>query len=414
MTSATVPETPFVRWPERFAYASVLAALVFTVLKGLVTRPHDWALTQLHFNYRHGLVRRGLVGQLLEVFHAGKRPPVVFELDCSLSGVLLIAWLLLLVREIRSRLSVQPLRSSLGMLRLAAVLLFVSSPAIWNLAVCSGYLDPILLMLGLGMVACRSKHFVVACFLAAIAIFVHEMAGLLLAPLLLFFAFEPTARWGVTWRRAVTAAVALAVLGGLTLFMARRFPSQALERELLERKWTPDHWVHQVCDLLRLRNEVTFDKFRDAHAMARFRANGALCFPASFALMAAGILRLRGANISKGATWIGALMLAVASWSVLVVNLVAFDQTRIFALANLQAFLAFCMRDRKLEGIDGAPRPWTMNVFVPVTLVVLVLGLLTPMRFTYLPQMARWVPPSFDARLWDPLGKLGEKIGTFK
>ena len=51
-------------------------------------------------------------------------------------------WLVFLLRELRTRLRVVSPEKTVGAMRLMGLLIFVSSPVIWNLAMCFGYLDP--------------------------------------------------------------------------------------------------------------------------------------------------------------------------------------------------------------------------------------------------------------------------------
>ncbi len=393
------------------------AVLLFTVLKGQVTRPHEWALTELHLNYRYGLVRRGLVGELLEVVHRGKPPVGVFDVDMIFATVVLITWLTVLVRELRARLRVVSPEKTVAAMRLMGLFVFVSSPVIWNLAMCFGYLDPLFFVAGLLVVACRPGrvlHVVLALLLVLLAMFIHEMSGLLLGPLLLFFAFDPTAPWGVSRRNAAIVLPALAGLAVSTLLLARCTPSPALEQQMLTRAWTSPEWVHMLCELLRVKVSPDLRAtWADAHVLARFRANAVLCLPASIALMVTGFCRLGGARITRRAKMLGALLLAVASCSQLVTNLVAFDATRLFALTNMQAFLALSMLDRRLEGVPSGLGKYTMAWLMPFTGAIAVAGLLTRGQFTYLPVMWRLVPGGFDPVLWDPLTRLGRAVGTF-
>ncbi len=402
---------------ERLTLGVLLTALFFTVLKGQVTRPNEWALTQLHLNYRYGLVRRGLVGQLLEEVHRQKPPLGVFDVDMIFATLLLVLWLVVLVRELRARLRVVSAEKTVAAMRIMALLVFVSSPVIWNLAMCFGYLDPLFFIAGLLIIACRPErvaHLVLALLLAIVALFIHEMSGLLLGPLLLLLVFEPASPWGVSRRAAAIVLPALVGLAVGTLLLARCTPSPALEQQMLARAWTTPEWVQMLCRLLR--EKLSLDlraAWADAHLMARFRANAVLCLPATFALMVTGLCRLGGARITRRAKLLGAALLVVASFSQLVTNLVAFDATRLFALSNMQAFLAFSLLDRRLEGVPSSLGKLTMTWLMALTGAVAAAGLLTRVQFTYLPVMWRVVPGGFDGWLWDPLTRLGRAVGTF-
>lgn len=421
---------PATRWrapapPWASARSGILAAavalLAFTLFKGLVTHVHDWPLTQLQLSYRFGPVRRGLVGTLVRPLLAGRPADEVREMAGQLAMLALAAWIALVVRELRARVAAGPLGSPAGRLRVMAVVLFAAAPVVWHLSMCLGYLDVWVQICGLVLVGFGARRLPVAVAGAAVAVLVHEMAAVLVAPLLLLCAFEPAAPWGLRRGRALAVGGALAALAGLTLFLSSRGIPRALQADMLRQHWTSDWWVnlfnHLLSETLR---QSSARVLATAGLGAIFRWNVVNYLPSTILMLALALCRLRLADVTPRARLVGSLFVVVAGMSEVFLNLVAFDYERLFALTNFQAFAAFCLLDRRLGELDrrarqrpGRASPRATAILVAAFALVLFCELTMAQRFTYLPPMPRWWPHALDRFMLDPLARLGVFFNHF-
>src|SRR4051812_36450618 len=115
----------------------VVAWLVFAValLKGL-RMPSLWAATHLTFNYSHGFIRRGLIGELIRVLGRGGRL-YNYAFLAGTSIVLLVAVAVVLGLVIRKALRAD--RGDVGLQ--GAVLVFAASPGLVFFIHEIGYFD---------------------------------------------------------------------------------------------------------------------------------------------------------------------------------------------------------------------------------------------------------------------------------
>ena len=386
---------------------AVGALFIATFLKGLVTHAHEWPVTELELTYRFGLIKRGLVGTLLIPFVANKPAAAVREMVSELATIADVVMCILLFRASRW-LATAPGPKNL---RWLAMILLATSPVIWNLALSLGYLDVLLVILGLVLIAASERATLAAAAAALLAIAVHELASIFIAPLLLLVAIDPGERWGFNRGRAWRVGAALLVGAGLTLWLSRHGPSTGLEHHMLDAAITSDWWVHTLLDLQREPLSAPFGRIWSAAdvwpTMAR---NAILYLPATLAIFAVGLLTLWRSNTTVRARALWTLAYLVASMGVLASNIVAFDYQRLFALANMQAFLAFFLMQRRLGTSQRATGSAALGIVAGICVLVAGSDALMKVKFTYLPTMDRWWPTALDAAMVDPLERIAQRV----
>ncbi|MEQ9643575.1 MAG: hypothetical protein RIM84_26385 [Alphaproteobacteria bacterium] len=74
------------------------AALIFSILSG-IRLPNIWSLTHFLFDYSEGVIKRGLIGEVLQFFLGHSISYGILALLCYTIGVI---WLILLVMKIRA------------------------------------------------------------------------------------------------------------------------------------------------------------------------------------------------------------------------------------------------------------------------------------------------------------------------
>jgi hypothetical protein len=394
-----------------------VALLVLTVLKGLLTFPHDWVVGHFLLNYSEGFVKRGLVGTLLRPLLAGRPAPEVRAVVGGVALAGLLALLALLAREVVRLLA--PGRARAG-LDAAAALCLACSPALWHLGLALGYFESLVLLLGL--LATPGGRLPLPRFvpLALLALLVHEMAALLLVPLLLLHPLTPQAG-GAGLSRA-RAGVVLALLAGFVLVAWCVFhspPPPALREQMLAAGAATPYWADAVH--ARLNDPFVGNLQRILHwpRIGNVWASGLLVYtPAAWALLALGLVRLWRAPLSRRARLGWSVAYAAASLASLAMVLIAYDFTRLFSLSTLQAFLAYRVLVARLGPVEprregallrtpAAPRtrPGRVALGGLVALAV-VSGLLMPARFTFMSPQPRYVPAAFDRPWVDPWGRL--------
>jgi len=213
-----------VTFPHRPRHFAVVAWLVFAVslLKGL-RMPNLWSATHMTFNYSHGFIRRGLVGEVLRI--VGGARPYNYNRLALVAALLFVAVTVAMVFLIKRVLDRDP--EDIGLK--AAVLVFAASPGIVTLAHFVGYLDYVglLLVVGVILLVAGSKRrypiFFVSMPVALLLAFVHEAQVLMFAPTILFVAICHIViqfRQPDISRRAKLLLVASAAVGFIAAFVA--------------------------------------------------------------------------------------------------------------------------------------------------------------------------------------------------
>lgn len=173
------------RWAWFFTVTAALLFLV-SVLKG-IRMPNAWAATHMTFNYSHGFVRRGLVGELLRLVGGGRlyRYGSLACLAFAFAAVGAVA-LVLAIRRTSSTL-----RDGDQAFR-AAVLVVAASPAVVFLAHIVGYFDHLGIAFASGLLLLWRRvrsDYVAACSLAVVGVLfalIHESLVLMFVPALTF------------------------------------------------------------------------------------------------------------------------------------------------------------------------------------------------------------------------------------
>ncbi|MCP3143827.1 hypothetical protein [Pyxidicoccus xibeiensis] len=394
--------------------AVLWAVLGFTLLKGLVTVPHDWAISHHLLNYSHGFVKRGLPGTLLLPFFAEKDGATVRHIIIGVSFAAMTLFTLWAASATRALLRGRAADGGPERDDVAVAFLFASSAFVWHTGMCLGYFDSLLAVLSL--LAVRGGRLSLAWFvpIAAVTMLVHETASVVLVPVLLLAALDPS-RPGLAVDRR-TAARVLAVLVALALLACFIFlspPSDALHARMLQWGATPSRWVDIVHELLRVSFRQNVRRIFEHEDLWRIYARGLLVFlPTTFVMMALGLARLWRSGLERRARWTWAAVYAVASCSSLVLVLIAFDFARLFSLTHLQAFLAYTALRGQLERQPGAApvtagRAWGLPALAAVLVVA---NLLMPARFTFMAPMPRFLPAGVEPWLVDPLGSLADRV----
>jgi hypothetical protein len=388
------------------ALAAVLGAVLgFTLLKGLVTTPHDWAISHHLLSYAHGFIKRGLPGTLLLPFFSGRDGATVRQM---VIGVSFAAMTLFTVMAARAALALvrgrAPARDDV-----AVAFLFASSAFVWHTAMCLGYFDSLVAVLALLAMPGGRLGLLRFVPLAAVALLVHEVTAFLLVPVLLLLPLAPSQPGLAVDRRGVARVLAVVgALAGVSAFVFASRPSAALHARMLQWGATPSRWVDIVHELMNVPFRGQLQRILDHHDLADIYTRGLLMFlPTTFIMMGLGLARLWRAGLAPRARWLWAAVYTVASCSSLALVLVAFDFARLFSLTHLQAFLAYTALRWRL---GPEPEPTRGGLALPALAAALVVAnLLMPARFTFMEPRPRFLPDGVEAWLVDPLGRLADR-----
>jgi hypothetical protein len=338
-------------------YLRLIALLLFVIsfLKG-ARMPNLWAATHLTFNYSHGFIRRGFVGQVFRVLGARRND---YDLLALASAVLLVLVALALALVIGKALRANP--GDLGLW--GAVLVFAASPGLVFFVHEIGYLDHLgLLVLLLFILALarrptgnRYLGLCAAVPVGALLALVHESLVVMFAPVMLFAMLcrivvqTPGERLARRTRpllmvaAAAAAASALvasalvsafgtkspAVIQALQSSIARtaNFPLrgdafQALYRPVREAATTvmPDHWRYPVNQRYLITGLV-------------------VAFPSIAFLTSYGVRLLRRLALGAATRRTLTAALLVAALAPLTLNFVGWDSARWSAISLVDSLL---------------------------------------------------------------------------
>jgi hypothetical protein len=166
---------------------AIVAWLVFLVslLKGL-RMPSSWSATHMTFNYSHGFIRRGLVGEVIRLVSGAR--PYSYNRLALLAILFFVAVAVVMVLLVKRVLDTDP--EDVGLK--AVVLAFAASPGVVMLANAIGYLDYVglLLVVSVILISARSERRYLIFFLGipvgVMLAFIHEAQTLMFAPTILF------------------------------------------------------------------------------------------------------------------------------------------------------------------------------------------------------------------------------------
>lgn len=157
--------------PKRLAWGVLVFGVgLLSAFRGLATYVRRWGEPNIYLNYSHGLVRRGLVGEVIRLLGLPESKRV-FAIVCWLAGLAtlaLLSWLAVRARHLHP----------------ATVLLLLASQFLPTLAWNTGYLDPVICLLVVLTYLCLARGWTIPAAVAAIlAPFVHEQFVFFLLPL---------------------------------------------------------------------------------------------------------------------------------------------------------------------------------------------------------------------------------------
>lgn len=216
------PQVP----PRMFPVVAGLLVAV-SLIKGL-RMPGQWAATHMTFNYEHGFVRRGLVGELLRLVSGGRA--FKYYLLASLAIATFLAAAALMARAVRRAVKEGPSDAEFA----GAVCVVAASPALVFLAHIIGYFDHLGLMMTLAFLLWSSRSssryapYYVAAPMGIVMALVHESLVPMFTPVVLFAlichvavrtrdpSVAPRARAGLWTHAAVATGSALAACAAVS------------------------------------------------------------------------------------------------------------------------------------------------------------------------------------------------------
>jgi hypothetical protein len=207
------PRGPFAIFADnsRFWGASAILFAVLAILKGL-RLPSLWAATQAFLDYRTGIIKRGLVGQVTRALGI---PIGHYDVFVAVSSILLLVFCVVLLCWVRIS----------GVRRLAhgsVLAVFAASFILSFLAQLIGYLEiPAAIVALAALAASASRWRLAAIFVAGVAgILIHENYVLTFLPVTLLPAFLSAASDRQPLRKLVPVAAVSLVLAAVVLTVA--------------------------------------------------------------------------------------------------------------------------------------------------------------------------------------------------
>ena len=173
--------------PKAIFTVSLVVFVLISVLKSL-RLPNLWATTQLTFNYSHGFVRRGLLGELIR--QAGLGPPYRYNILAAIGMVAFVPCAVGTALLIRKALGTAENRGRYQL----EVLVTVASPAVVFIVHLAGYLDNfgMAAMLVFVLLYLRDRQrspylgFLIVSALSILLAVIHENLIVLFGPVMIF------------------------------------------------------------------------------------------------------------------------------------------------------------------------------------------------------------------------------------
>jgi hypothetical protein len=332
---------------ERCFYRLLLAAGgVIAVLKGL-RLPYIWAATQAQIDYRSGYLRRGLFGEVCRRLHI---PTWHYSVFCAVAFGLLAGFFWLLARSVR--------RSGLDAAGLGAfTALLASSFCITMLTNLVGYYDILMALLVLGVMQFKSPRVQVIAALVAgiVGVMVHELYAI---------AYLPVSLAGVVY--ALTGEERRQKMLWVGLAAALVIPWTMVLVPMGHAKMVPAD-IAQLAAAIRARVDfpshdgVIFEIFAYSSSGALHRMLGYMHAGTYWVLEGFGLLAFLPTTLFfLGLAWrIASARRRALRWyfvlctlTPLLLNLVAYDRFRWFAMMELNAALcaiAACWSNSRLQ-----------------------------------------------------------------
>lgn len=353
----------------RFLRACAVLLGLVALLKG-IRMPNAWSATQAQLDYRHGLIRRALFGQLTRSFHLDH-----YARFAVFSLLVLAVTIVLLVRFAQS--SGVSTRVGNG----AATAIFFSSFAFTYLGNLTGYLDVIQLSIAAALLLIRAPmlRLAFALPLCVACVLMHEGFLLLFLPILLFSFFTDWLGGCASKGMAVLAAGTIAVLCFVSTVVvaAHRSMTQQsafdLQKEMAARvdfTLAPEFFAvlgRSTGDNLR----YMFTSYTHSFYLLVLQLSSLIIFaPVLAALLFFGrrLLRTELQGRQMTVAWVAFVMAACAP---LLMYPIGLDVARWDAYACISAFLALALVARALPRarVEGTP------VLFRITVLILALNM---------------------------------------
>jgi hypothetical protein len=332
---------------------------MFSLLKALHL-PNQWAATQVQVDYTHGVIKRGLFGEVCRLLHL----PIYTSHGFAVVSLLLMAlFLVALVRWVRT----SGLLDTVG--QGEAVCLFFGSYTFVYIVYLVGYLDIVLLtgaILTLGLRNSRHR-IVMAVAWSIVAAFIHEMYVIAFLPLtvlpILLESADTSRRQRL--RAWLLVAVSVAIPWAIVLSLALHAPlTHQAARQLYESASKRASFPLDETFFVVLSNSSE-DNARYMHSILRVPrwwmslAFDLLCFGPSSAFFLYLVWRMRERWAKSSMKTPVTAVVFISALSPLLLNLAGLDSHRWSALAGMNCFLAACIVSFHMPGghMPGAHMP---------------------------------------------------------
>ena len=363
---------------RRMGAVVIGAAVVVNALKAVTSYVSQMNWGYWAISYRHGFIRRGLVGTIFQSMATDMRDEeqqrVVVQIHLCLAVALAVG---LLVWSLQLRIGSSPrVRALLGT-GTVAVFLSALLPTVVGMP---GYLDVCILLISCSAAYLAFRRRLVAAgALAMVGPFVHDAFIFLWLPVLWCTLSEGLA--SPDRRRAILRSAPLALPLVSTLLVLTLHSNGALLRSLDE---LPVQWRHIREFQMPLREALA--------RMYRMNADNPhqLALAAAFFVWPAAVAAACAVGIAPGRLRYRVLMAAGATLSPCATLLVAWDLSRFLVWSSYGAFLALCWSARaarESERTDGeSTRPLSRRLWWAATgaqTALVVLGTGGPLMFSY-------------------------------
>lgn len=329
-----------------FYYGITFLGLLFGVLSS-IRWPNLWAVTQLLFDYSNGFIKRGLVGQLLEIL-IGSR--ISYSTLAFICFSIFTVWLVLLLYYLKI---LEKVDKHVWLLAAA----FFISPGFVYLVHDIGYFDHIgiafaliCLLLPLNILGSAIR------FSACIsAILIHEAFFLIFFPVVVcdYLAGSFIRRQ----RYAITFSIFLCIAATVTTFYVGRFsPSESKKPQYIEhiQSRAQDFTVREdAIDMLFYGAEGNLDIMKEKWKNWRrwFNSGNAILFlfPTTVGLLVIAISIIYRKQLNSQNKYILVLSASVSALSPVFLNIFAWDMWRFFSFTHVSSFLLVLSLLRRLQ-----------------------------------------------------------------
>ena len=380
------------------AAVTISILLLWTVLKGLVVDPHDYAVAHYLLNYDYGFVRRGLIGSLLEPVLARLSPAQGRTVITTVSYLSLVAFVVVVIATLARRV-----RGPQWLEETWVWATFSVSALVWHTAMCLGYFDALGLAVAILVATGIERRPLLSLVLSVLAPFIHEVAGLACGLAWTASALQVQRSGNAT--RFSRLGVA-ATLFALTLSIAHFPPSDALDAQMHARGIADDHWVDVCIALLRDDLSMSVHRTLSTPGLPSILLDCLVRYaPATLILGLLGAHRLRHFPRHR-LRGIAYLVLVSAPLSL---PLVAFDFARATSWSVAGALIVY-VATFPANASTSEPTPSRSRVLHAVLAAHALVWGLVPPAFAFFKPRPAWISESLRASLPDLPGKASAAI----